>query len=97
MRKCPDCAEENTNEILFCKRCGRCLLAPNPEKLQPLTATQTEHYQILEDIAVYDGSIETKTRPLRLRRQETELSVILGWLFILNLLIIILVSGIVIK
>jgi len=97
MRTCPDCAEENMNEILFCKRCGRCLLLPDPEKPQPLTATQTEHDRTHEDIAVYDGSSEIKTRPLRLRRQETEPSVILGWIFVVNLLIIILISGIVIK
>ena len=97
MRKCPDCAEENTNEILFCKHCGRCLLSPDPEKIQQLTAPQTEHYQTLESLDVYDGAIVTKTRPLRLRRHETQLFVILGWIFILNLLIIILVSGIVIK
>ncbi len=33
MRKCPDCAEENMNESLFCKRCGRCLLPPDPIKI----------------------------------------------------------------
>jgi hypothetical protein len=33
MRKCPDCAEENINESLFCKRCGRCLLPPDPTKI----------------------------------------------------------------
>jgi hypothetical protein len=97
MRICPDCAEENINENLFCQHCGRCLLSPDPEKLQPLTAAQTEHFQTPEDISVYDASIAEKTRPLKLKRHEPELSVILGWLFILNLLIIILISGIVIK
>ena len=33
MRKCPDCAEENIIESLFCKRCGRCLLPPDPIKI----------------------------------------------------------------
>jgi len=33
MRKCPDCAEENINESLFCKHCGRCLLPPDPIKI----------------------------------------------------------------
>jgi hypothetical protein len=33
MRKCPDCAEENINESLFCKRCGRVLLPPDPIKI----------------------------------------------------------------
>ena len=33
MRKCPDCAEENISESLFCKRCGRCLLPPDPIKI----------------------------------------------------------------
>ncbi len=33
MRKCPDCAEENINENLFCKRCGRVLLPPDPIKI----------------------------------------------------------------
>ena len=33
MRKCPNCAEENINENLFCKRCGRVLLPPDPPKI----------------------------------------------------------------
>ena len=33
MRKCPDCAEENNNESLFCKRCGRVLLPPDTIKI----------------------------------------------------------------
>ena len=33
MRKCPDCAEGNISESLFCKRCGRCLLPPDPIKI----------------------------------------------------------------
>ena len=97
MRICPDCAEENINENLFCQHCGRCLLAPDPEKLQLLVATPTERFQRLEDFVVHDASTAEKTRPLKLKRHEPELSVILGWLFILNLLIIILISGIVIK
>jgi hypothetical protein len=33
MRKCPNCAEENITESLFCKRCGRVLLPPDPIKI----------------------------------------------------------------
>lgn len=38
MKKCPDCAEENINENLFCKRCGRCLLPPDPIKIDLLNS-----------------------------------------------------------
>ena len=33
MRKCPNCAEENITESLFCKSCGRVLLPPDPIKI----------------------------------------------------------------
>src|SRR5688500_15739780 len=55
MTKCPDCAEENINESLFCKNCGRCLLAPDPERGQRSIATHTEYHETHESIEFYDS------------------------------------------
>src|SRR5918996_2526163 len=96
MRKCPDCAEENINESLFCKHCGRCLLAPDPEMGQWSTATHTEHHKTHEGIDFYDGHIVKNSRVASLKsRHQTVPSVIGGRLLLLNLLVIILMSGIV--
>jgi hypothetical protein len=96
MRKCPDCAEENINESLFCKHCGRCLLAPDPEMDQWSTATHTEHHKTHEGIDFYDGHIVKNSRVASLKsRHQTVPSVIGGRLLLLNLLVIILMSGIV--
>lgn len=91
MRKCPDCAEENINESLFCKHCGRCLLAPNPEKGRRSTVMLIEHHTIPEGIDLHDGHIVKKSRfaNLKIRRQGGP-SGIEGWLLILNLLVFIL-------
>jgi hypothetical protein len=91
MRKCPDCAEENINESLFCKHCGRCLLAPDPEEGQRSTATHIEPHKIREGIDFHEGDIVKKSRVASLkRRHQTAPSVIEGWLLSLNLLVIIL-------
>jgi hypothetical protein len=91
MRKCPDCAEENISESLFCKHCGRCLLAPDPEEGQRSTTTHTEHHKTREGIDFHEGHIVKKSRVASLkRRHQTEPSVIEGWLLVLNLLVFIL-------
>jgi hypothetical protein len=96
MRKCPDCAEENINESLFCKHCGRCLLAPDPKEGQRLTATHIEHHQTHEGIDFDDGHRVKNSRVARLkRRNQTEPAVIEGWLLLLNLLVLILMFEIV--
>jgi hypothetical protein len=97
MRKCPDCAEENIYESLFCKHCGRCLLAPDPEVVKWSLATHTEHHITPEGIDFHDGHLVKKSRPATLRiRRPTEPSVIGGWLLLLNLLVFTLMSYIVI-
>ena len=96
MRKCPDCAEENINESLFCKHCGRCLLAPDPEEGQRSTAAQIEHPKTHEGIDFDDGPIVKNLGVLRLkRRHQIAPAVIQGWLLLLNLLVFILMSEIV--
>ena len=72
MRKCPDCAEENINESLFCKHCGRCLLAPDPEKSQWSTATHTEHHKTHESIDFYDGHIVKNSRVASAKAKATD-------------------------
>jgi hypothetical protein len=89
MRKCPNCAEENINESLFCKHCGRCLLAPDPEKGQWSIAMHTEHHTTREGIGFYVGNVVNKSSVARIRRRhQTGPSVIGGWLLLLNLLVI---------
>jgi len=96
MRKCPDCAEENINESLFCKHCGRCLLAPDPERGQRSTATHTEHHETYESIDLYDGHIVKNSRVASLKgRQQTVPAVIQRWLLLLNLAVFILMFEIV--
>jgi hypothetical protein len=95
MRKCPDCAEENINESLFCKHCGRCLLAPDVEEGQWSTATHLEPQKTHEGIDFYDGHTVKNSKVASLkRRHQTGLSVIRGWLLLLNLLVFILMSEI---
>ena len=95
MIKCPDCAEETINESLFCKQCGRCLLAPDPEKGQWSTATHTEDYITYEGIDINDGHIVKNSGVARLkRRQRTAPAVIQRWLLLLNLLVLVLMSQI---
>ena len=96
MRKCPDCAEENIFESLFCKHCGRCLLAPDPEKIQWSTAMHVEHHKTHEGIDLDDGHIVKDSRVASLKpRQRTGPTVIERWLVLLNLLVFILMSEIV--
>lgn len=95
MRKCPDCADENINESLFCKHCGRCLLAPDPEKSQWSRATHTEQPQTQEGIVFYDGAIVKNSRVAWLMpRQQTSPALVAKWLFLLNFLALILMSQI---
>jgi|GEM_PF-5208165 hypothetical protein len=96
MRRCPDCAEENINESLFCKHCGRCLLAPDPEEGQRSTATQIEPHKTHEGIDFDDVHLVKNAGVLRLkRRHQIAPSVIQGWLLLLNFLVFILMSEIV--
>jgi hypothetical protein len=93
MRKCPNCAEENISESLFCKHCGRCLLAPEPEKLQLSIAMQTGHHETGAGIEFCDGPMEENSRVARLkRRHPTAPSVIGGRILLLNLLVLVLLS-----
>ena len=93
MRKCPNCAEDNISESLFCKHCGRCLLAPEPEKGQWSTTTHTEHHKTHESTDFSDGHIVKNSRVARLERmQKTAPSVVGGWLLVLNSLVLILMS-----
>jgi uncharacterized membrane protein YvbJ len=95
MRKCPNCAEENMNESLFCKNCGRCLIAADPEEVQRSTATHTEYYKTPEGIDFYDRHRVKKSRVYSLkRRHQTVPSVMAGWLLLLNLLAFVLMSEI---
>jgi len=96
MRKCPDCAEENINESLFCKQCGHCLLSPDPEEVPWSTATHTEGYKIPESIEFYDVQIIKKSGVASLKRRHwTAPSVIEGFLLLLNLLVLFLMFEIV--
>jgi hypothetical protein len=96
MRKCPDCAEENISESLFCKHCGRCLLAPEPEEGLRSRATQTEHQETPEGIDFHDVAIIKKSRVYTLkRRDQTAPSVIGGWVLLVNLIAFILIAEIV--
>jgi hypothetical protein len=89
MRKCPNCAEENINESLFCKHCGRCLLAPDPETGHWSIAMHTEDHTTREGIGFYVGNVVNKSSVARIkRRHQTGPSVIGGWLLLLNLLVI---------
>jgi hypothetical protein len=91
MTKCPNCAQENMNESLFCKHCGRCLLEPDPEVVQRLIAMPTEHDETPEAIAFSDGYLVEQPRAARLMvgRHQTAPGVIQGRLLVLNLLVLI--------
>jgi hypothetical protein len=96
MRKCPDCAEENLNEILFCNHCGRCLLSPDPEERQRSTAMPIQHLQIGEGIAFLDGPIAKPSAAAGLKRKtRADPAVTERWLLVLNLLALILMLEIV--
>ena len=91
MRKCPDCAEENISESLFCKHCGRCLLAPDPEVARLATATHIELHETREDMDFHNGQMVKKPIAYSLkRRHQTRPAVIEGWILFLNVLVFIL-------
>jgi hypothetical protein len=95
MRKCPECAEENINESLFCKFCGRCLLAPDPEVVQRSTVTVAEHHQIPEGIGFQDLDLVKKSNIAILERgHQTAPSGIAPWVVLLNVLVFILLAEI---
>lgn len=97
MRRCPDCAEENIFESLFCKHCGRCLLAPDPEVVKWAPATHTEQHTTLEGIDFHDADRVNKSRASTLKiKRPIETSVIGGWLLLMNLLVFTLISYIII-
>ena len=96
MRKCPDCADENNLESLFCKQCGRCLLAPDPERVQWSIASYTEVPKAPEHIDFFEAPIETiPIVTLLKRRFQLEPSLTTTWLLLLNLLVLILMYEIV--
>ena len=96
MRKCPDCAEENTSEILFCKHCGRCLLTPDPVESQWSAATQIELPITPEGIDFHDVAIVKKSRAYTLKRKpQMAPSMIGGLVLLLNLIAFILMLEIV--
>ena len=95
MRKCPDCAEENIYESLFCKHCGRCLLAPDPEEVRwsiatPYTEpakTPTPEGINFDDIQIVKNSRVAWLQP----RQKTAPAVFAWRLLLLNLLAFLLI------
>jgi hypothetical protein len=96
MRKCPDCAQENSSEILFCKHCGRCLLAPDPAESQRPTATLIEDLTTPEGIGFHDLAILNKSRVYTLKRKpQMAPSVVGGLILLMNLLAFILMFEIV--
>lgn len=95
MRKCPNCADENNHETLFCKTCGRCLLSPDPEDVQSPLAIQVDPYQLPEGVEFYDRhKIRKPSVVWPTRKPQAQPSIITGWLLLLNLLALILVTQI---
>ena len=98
MRKCPKCAQENTNEKLFCKHCGRCLIAPEPEAIRRSAVVHTEQYQKPNAIDFYYGHVARNSGVATLKRKhDIKLSLIVKWLLFVNLLVAILMSQVVIR
>jgi hypothetical protein len=98
MRKCPGCAEENIYESLFCKHCGRCLLAPDPEEVRwsIATAAYTEPAKTSEGIDFDAIQIVKNSRVAWLQpRQQTAPAVFARRLLLLNLLAFLLIIEIV--
>jgi len=96
MRKCPNCAEENNFESLFCKQCGHCLLAPDPERIQwsithpqepilPPEPPKTPERMVFIEDTIANLPIITKPK----RRFQIEPSVAISWLLVLNVLVLI--------
>ena len=90
MTNCPDCTQENMFESLFCKHCGRCLLAPDPQKIQWATVTQTEQRKMPDALDIYNGAM---VKNLKLARLEpSQLTVAPVILLLLNILVVLLVA-----
>ena len=98
MRKCPNCAEENVYESLFCKHCGFCLLPPEPERVRWSIATHTEHHQTHEGIDLDVRQIVESSRVANLKRRRRAVPSVFGvGIILLNVIVIILVSQILIN
>jgi hypothetical protein len=96
MTKCLSCAEENAFESLFCKHCGRCLLSPDPEKVQWSTSRPIEPQITPELVQLYDGLIARNAIAANLERSSPPAtSVIVGGFLLLNVLVILLVAQLV--
>ena len=93
MRKCPDCAEENIYESLFCKHCGRCLLAPDPEEVRwSSIATYTEPAKTPQGINFDDVQIVKNSRVAWLQPRQKTAPAVFAWrLLLLNLLAFLLI------
>ena len=94
MRKCPDCAEENIYESLFCKHCGHCLLTPDPEEVRWSAVTYTEPTKTptpegidFDAIQIVKNSRVAWLQP----RQQTAPAVFARRLLLLNLLAFLLI------
>ncbi len=93
MRKCPNCAEENLYESLFCKHCGYCLLPPEPEKVHWSIAKHTEHPKTHKGIDLDVRQIVENSRVARLKRRRRAVPSVFGvGILLLNMLVIILIS-----
>ena len=93
MIKCPDCAEENIYESLFCKHCGRCLLAPDPEVVRwSIATTYTEPAKTPEGIDFDAVQIVKNSRVAWLQpRQKIAPAIFARRLLLLNLLAFLLI------
>lgn len=95
MRKCPNCAEENVYENLFCKHCGYCLLSPEPEKVHWSIAAHKEHHKTRESVDFDVRQIVENSRVVSLKRRRRIVPSVFGvGLILLNVLVIILISQI---
>ena len=96
MKICPVCAEENSIDSLFCKGCGRCLLAPDPEVVPQIKAMPVQHQELREVSEFYHEPITKPSGTHALKRKEgLEPAVMTRRLLFLNLLAIALVVQIV--
>jgi hypothetical protein len=96
MTKCFSCAEENAFESLFCKQCGRCLLSPDPERIQQSVHVRIESPIKPEIIGFYDGLIVKNSIAANLERSaQPATPIIVAGFLLLNILIILLVAKIV--
>ena len=97
MRKCPNCAEENMYESLFCKHCGYCLLPPEPEKAHWSIVSHAEYDKSREGIDFDTGQIIENSRVASIKRRRRAAPSVFGvGIILLNVLVIILISQILI-